>query len=955
MAVFHEFIYQNSLFQKEHTDFTGDSDVTVEQRRDFLEHYATFLERCYHVPMQPQKVVGEEELERVNALLCETPREPGLSRQICFDTMSAFLKKLPQDFRDWRLYTRKVQVREDTLIFASGGLPPTAAAVYQIPEQGRLRQFHLAFYMDSGYQAEIAGGIMDTTPGRTVELRHGIHDLVKLQFYSNGSCYVRLGNECPYHLKNIRIGQFDFDCWQKLVITLTDTSFSVVLNDRMTEYFPLAYQEDPDMMFIDCGMLQAGEWCVRPLKLITDGQVVQHFFARTETSPKEEKEILGTVELPYRAGGYANRDKTLILEQEFELPDTKSTFKKAVLIVDSLDPGGLVYLNGCCIADMDSFETLRIDVTEVLQEGRNRLKILVNPRAPEVLFGWHRQEDPYNGWFCETVELQLFHQVEIRDIEVFPLEVNEGRVRFRIRAGFDRPCQTEIYLKKIFPEAEPKERKIGCFDAGEGMLDVVLECGADAWSPEEPNLYMIRVAALGDGGAPVDEAVVETGFRTISQEQGELRLNGKPFLMTGALCMQFLPPHAETSVTHICPRTEQILEQELMVKHLNGNTMRMHVLGYGTNDKRYARLADRLGLLLIWTTRYIDSLEHGARHGVWEAREGYVRQIKARINHPSIIIWEGANEYHPSLADIDHMYNCFVPAVKEADPTRLICPISHLYYAGDIYPLEECGFYNDSGTADQAQCPAEASVYWRDSHVIRSAHTYAILLGYGNGWKKMRCQEWSMQQELLESADHAYIVSEFAVIGRQDPGTPEAEKYFKEYSYEFPDDDILGFRFRKDEWRQSQAYQALAAKADVQAMRLAGVDGMLWCCLMGGANDGGYLKPVIDCYGYPKLAYHTLKEGYQQLYVTSRSVDVLKKPGWQIHPVALGTKPGRQYQLEIRLCEESGELLAVHTYPLTEGTGGRMEFPVWEPPVREDGYYEVQYCIFEKKDNNSGV
>ena len=565
------------------------------------------------------------------------------------------------------------------------------------------------------------------------------------------------------------------------------------------------------------------------------------------------------------------------------------------------------------------------------------------------MFGWYRQEDPYIGWFCEGVELQLFHQVAIQNIAIFPQKVQEGRVRLRLCSEFDQPCQVEAYLKKIFPTEESGERKIGCFHVAERTLDVVLECAADAWSPETPNLYGVRVAVLGDEGIPVDDAVVETGFRIISQEQGELRLNGERFLMTGALCMQFLPPHEETSVTHICPRSEQILWQELMVKQLNGNTLRMHVLGYGTNDRRYARLADRLGLLLIWTTRYIDSLEHAARYGAWEAEEGYIRQIKARINHPSIIMWEGANEYHPSLKDIDRMYQCFVPTVKEADSTRLICPVSHLYYAGDMLPHPGCGFYNDAGTMDEGQCPAKAAPYWNDPNVIRSAHTYEILLGYGTDWRKMRCQEWSMQQELIDSTWHAYIVSEFAVIGRQNPGTPEAENYFKEYSYEFPDDDILGFRFGKDEWRQSQAYQALAAKADVQAMRLAGVDGMLWCCLMGGANDGGYLKPIIDCYGYPKLAYHTLREGYQQLYVTSDNVDVLKKPGWQIRPVVLETKQGRQYQLKVRLYEEAGELLAEHSYPVMEGVAGRMCFHAWEPPVPEDGYYEIQYCIMEKE------
>ena len=64
---------------------------------------------------------------------------------------------------------------------------------------------------------------------------------------------------------------------------------------------------------------------------------------------------------------------------------------------------------------------------------------------------------------------------------------------------------------------------------------------------------------------------------------------------------------------------------------------------------------------------------------------------------------------------------------------------------------------------------------------------------------------------------------------------------------------------------------------------------MLWCCLMSGANDGGYMKPPIDMYGYPKLAFYTLRETFSPLCVMSADVEPLKAPGFEISPVVLGT------------------------------------------------------------------
>ncbi len=937
-AYSHDYFYYGSDFKNEHNDFTGDNSLTPQKRMDFLKNYADFLEKYYDLPETPQEVITDSELKELYKGLNLSQELPTVSKRLEIDEMNATLVTYPQKYKNWHIYTNKARIKNGKIIFDSDNLPPTSAAAYFFDGSERVKEFTFTFKMNKEYSAEIPGGILDTTYGRTVELRSGIEDVIKLQFYSNGSCYARLGNACSYHLKNVFIGNFNFEEEQKVTLNLEDKYFTVKLCDTVSPKLELSSNLNPNMLFIGCGMFNVGGWVLKPEKLVTDKNLYTEFFAENDNF-SAIAEPKGKVLLPYSVGGYENRNKSIVLEKKFYF-DGKS---EAFLNIDALDPCGSVFINERFCLRTDGFDKVRTEITDFLKKGENDIKIIVDPRAPEVLFNWHRQKDAYNGWFCDRVWIDFYNKIKITDVKVLTLETENENVSCRIEADVSENCDVKVYLRKIFPERAETENLIGEISAKENKIDKTINFKADLWTPDTPNLYAVRLEALDEYGNPLDDAVCETGFRTICQKNGQILLNGKPLVLTGALLMQFLPPYNETPVTHICASCEQILWQELMLKRMNGNTMRIHILGYGTNDARYARIADRIGLMLIWTTRYIDSVEQMALQSYWAARDGYLKQISERINHPSIIMWEGTNEYHPTLSDIDRIYEAFVPAVKTVDTTRLLSPISHLYYAGDMIPKENCAFYNDDGTADHIGNEAKATNYWNDELVIRSAHTYEVLLGYGTPWKKMRNQEWSMQEELFESQKHAYVVTEFAVTARQNPNSKKAQEYFNHYSYEFPDEDVLGFRFKENEWRESQAYQALAAKFNVKVMREHDADGMLWCCLMGGANDGGYLKPPIDCYGYPKYAFYTLKEGYSKLYSADASLDALRPLGFEISPTVFGTEQGARYKLTVTLTDNSGNVLEERRFDDIIGNGGNVKLPAWKPNLKADGYYALLF------------
>ena len=522
--------------------------------------------------------------------------------------------------------------------------------------------------------------------------------------------------------------------------------------------------------------------------------------------------------------------------------------------------------------------------------------------------------------------------------------VNDSGVIAEISFVAKGKLNAELFLQKIYPERS-EEFSIGTFAVKNGYKgEFTLNAGP--WSTDNPVLYSVRAELKDDCGNPIDDIVCETGFRTIEQKNGELLLNGERIILKGALLMQFLPPYKNIVKSHVCPTDEEIVTELLQIKAMNGNTARLHMLGYGTNDRRFAEIADRLGVCLIWTTALIDSLETVRWGNEWRQKDEYRNQIKEVINYPSIVIWEGSNEFHADKFNFDPMFDEFVSAVKAEDDTRLICPSSHVYYGGGLYGNE--GFYyQDDGESDQNFNPARSSFGWTDESVIRSAHNYEILLGYGSKWDTFRKQEWKSQPSLFNSKKHAYLMTEFAVIGRQDDGTEECKEYIKTDSYELGDEtSALGVELTQKDWRISQAYQALSADRIIKLLLGRDIDGMTWCCLSGGANDASYLKPPVDFYGYAKYAFYVMKDDFAPVVCYSDDTDVKFGNGFTIMPKISGATKGKYYAVTVCIKSERGEIVDKKEYRVV-ADGFNVTLEKWRPKVEENGFYEIEYSIEE--------
>lgn len=934
-----EFVQYSNSFTKEKNDFYGElSPLGEKETKLFFKKYAAAMKDEYGEDCLYRKAVDKKQLEAT---------VEALKGSISDGEMSFFASKRRKNsgYKHWQLYTERATVSKNTVTLADDYKIPTAAAKCEFPKS--IKKLSLSLFFDEEYRRPIPGGAIITTPGKMIDLRCGIEDSVRLFFAEDGKLIARKDERGNiYQYSDLVIGEYPIGEEFTLDFEFFADSCTVTLGGT-SNTLPYLLRKAPDTLFLSGGLQPTSFWRVSLLSSEFEGEEFVDLFGRDEEEYPEEK--IGNVTLPYCIGTHKDKDKELILRASFNV----SSDNKHTLFLESLDPGGEVFVNERSVAKIDSFAHTYLSLDGYVKKGENSLEIRVAPRAPELNYVWHRHNDPYNGWFSLSARV-ISGGIVPTSLPYVITNGNPTPESFTVSwdTELELDCNYKAYVRSSYPKCGEYELlEEGKLEKGKLSFTKILDF--ELWTPETPNLYEIKIA-LFDKGVEIFEKTVETGFRTIVQKDGAIYLNGEKTVLKGALNMQFLPPYENVPINHVCPSFEEICEQAMALKNLNGNCLRLHQLGHGSSDKRFGEICDRLGIMLIWTTRAIDSAEqilwNRSDTEPWRLAEIYKQEMIPFLNHPSIIMWEGSNELHSGLSDLDRLYDAFVRTVKEVDTTRLICPVSHLYYGGGLYggPESTSDYYNNDGTKAADGEDVRSSFGWLDSSVVRSAHTYSLLLGYGCPWRDMVTQNWMWQDELLLAKDKAYIVSEFASIGRQNPNTEGAKEYIDKASYELPNEkSALGYCFSDDEWELSQAYQALCTDMSIRQLRRLDADGMLWCALWSGANNGSYLKPIIDFAGYRKLAFYRMRDAFGKCLAANTNPDALLYPGYKISPILTGLTKGADYSLSVTVLDESGEAVTHKNYESFTADSDIVTLKEFDTGLTKDGFYKIKYSLYE--------
>ncbi len=889
------------------TDFSGETEwMDLGQRIRFLDEYANYAARYFDNDGFDKKVVSDEEIDQ---LLTGIKPQP----------LTGIRQTIP--LKEWKAYGYKTG--QDT-------------------EQNKKLE-----YWGNCNGAKIENGWLDLENG---SVKKDIDSLTwrfkletKIKFGQGSSCTISLLGENKKAIEAKLSGgklnvvsngkginkQIANDEWLDLAIEgdFTQKRFNLYINEeQLLCYVPMS---DTALTYIDKLSLQTSGKVSFDNIFVFNHNLIENIKARYASSvvidedfePKNNIEgwqkssfddkAWKEVVLPSAHGGIREKGEDYYLRKEVEI----GSFERAVLEMETLDPGGEVWINGQVAAVINTRRPVSIDATPYLKPNTtNLIAVRVKPwKASDPMH--HAPSDHYIGWFLGRTKLMLSGKCMIQDAFVYSKNIGNPanqshKIHIQNKGKYYFKGSVEINYYPWFPE---EGGKIASYNqnvqvrpgiANEFEVDVPVYT-PNLWTYNNPFLYKVEIILKDEEGKPVDDYVTTTGIKKIEQKNGDFYFNGKPDMLNGAQIMGFRMPLENIAKYNRCAPNETIAEELLMVKKMGANMLRIHVHAQndttdGINDSRYAEMADQIGLCLIWQT------SGWVRNGeAWNIDfEGFPEYIKQVYNHPSIVMWEAGN--HPNLFklhDIEDTHD-FVKAcyrsIYSADQSRIISPTSfwqHAHYA------------NYEGTLDYKGNKIQPVPEYMSELVTRgSQDAYA---GYGHSWSSIRKAPNNWAASCLAAKDKAYFNFEHEEsIGQPNWELCKGKPWYLLHSYEHKyDAGSIGKELSTDEWKASQAWQAFSAWESMKKQVLLGYDGFSWCCLHGGANMGTYKKPLIDCLGHPKLAFYVNKMVFQTTWAGSNNVDVVYGPNDKIKPVINHIGEAVNVSLVVKLETLDGKVL----------------------------------------------
>ena len=324
----------------------------------------------------------------------------------------------------------------------------------------------------------------------------------------------------------------------------------------------------------------------------------------------------------------------------------------ALLRFDGIDNAGTVWLNGTLLGTTRGSKLpTEFDVTGVLRAGANVLVVRVSQFSASSYL-----EDQDAWWLpgiFRDVTLLAHPDHALRDVFVHAGFTADGTGTLRVE--LDPPVEGAVAAIAALGVQAPVA-------AGQ-TLDVG---PVEPWSAEAPALYELTITT------PAQIVTLNVGFRTITVEDAQIKLNGVPLLFRGVNRHEHNP-----DLGRAVPQEQVLAELHLMKAH-NINAIRT---AHYAPHPFLLHAADKLGFYVIDECDYET---HGFEDGGWEGNPSAGPQYKEALldrmeriverdkNHPSIIMWSLGNESGtgPNLEAMARW-------TKQRDPERLV------HYEGD--------------------------------------------------------------------------------------------------------------------------------------------------------------------------------------------------------------------------------------------------------------------------------
>ena len=315
----------------------------------------------------------------------------------------------------------------------------------------------------------------------------------------------------------------------------------------------------------------------------------------------------------------------------------KDMLEKQIYInFEGVDSCFYLYINDQFAAySQVSHMTSEIDVTSLLHEGVNTIKVLV--------FKWcdgtylECQDKFRSSGIFREVFLLLRDKVHIIDV-YNKISVDDDLANAKINAEISVSGKTTVAYKLVSPDGETVE-------SGECEVDEKNEIEISVtspalWSDEDPALYSLYLMS------GTEYICLPVGFKRLVVKDSVVYINGKAVKLKG------VNRHDSHPVLGSATPMDHMLEDLYVMKRHNVNAIRT---SHYPNDPRFLGLCDKLGFFVVSEA---DIETHGM--SVWgvdnwdmltdspEWTEAYLdraeRMFERDKNHACVVMWSVGNE-----------------------------------------------------------------------------------------------------------------------------------------------------------------------------------------------------------------------------------------------------------------------------------------------------------------------
>ncbi|TWI69809.1 beta-glucuronidase [Pseudoduganella lurida] len=393
---------------------------------------------------------------------------------------------------------------------------------------------------------------------------------------------------------------------------------------------------------------------------------------------------------------------TVWLRQVFDAQPKEG--KRYFLYFGAVNYESHVYLNGKKLGThKGGFTPFQFDVTGKLAKGRNFVVVKADntrrqDEIPTVNTDWWNY-----GGITRDVLLAEVPDTYIADYKVQLAKGDLKRIEGFVQVAGAQPAQT---VTVEIPEAQLKTT-VRTDAAGRAAISISVR-SLRYWSPEDPKLYQVKIAAGPDSVAD------RIGFRTIETRGRDILLNGKSIFLRG------ISLHDENPLIQGRLRGEGDMRMMLQwAKELNANYVR---LAHYPHSEKMARLADEMGLLVWAEVPVYWTISWQNADTFRNANQQLTDLVVRDRNRASVIVWSIGNE-----TPVSEPRNVFMRKLagtaRGLDDTRLVAAALEVHREGKEVVVQD----PLADALDLASFNEYAGWYWSNA---KDMLTYRFRIDY---------------------------------------------------------------------------------------------------------------------------------------------------------------------------------------------------------------------------------